>query len=168
MWTSVFIYATSFKSVIHRSSLTVSKLSTLGVSQSGECSSDPSSRAPIRFTHNTITGCMFRWVYTISFSSFNWPFLPKVVILSSVSFRSMCYLVLHLLTVWSCVPTFMGSCRDLLLLTWSPWTQALNQTGRESSPRSVLSACRYSCIRNFLCLWKNFECYILDYLKSWT
>ncbi|TKS89851.1 Tectonic-3 Precursor [Collichthys lucidus] len=29
------------------------------VKPSGECSSDPSSRAPILFTHNTVTGCTF-------------------------------------------------------------------------------------------------------------
>lgn len=62
---------------------------------------------------------------------------------------SMCCLVLHLVTVHSCVPTFTGSCRDLLLLMWSPWTRAPNRTGRESSRRSVLSACRYSWIKVF-------------------
>ncbi|KAK9530432.1 hypothetical protein VZT92_011932 [Zoarces viviparus] len=34
-------------------------LNTLGVSQSGECSSDPRRRAPILFAHNTVTGCTF-------------------------------------------------------------------------------------------------------------
>ncbi|XP_031698739.1 tectonic-3 [Anarrhichthys ocellatus] len=34
-------------------------LNTLGVSQSGECSSDPRRRAPILFAHNTITGCTY-------------------------------------------------------------------------------------------------------------
>ncbi|XP_040885283.1 tectonic-3-like isoform X2 [Toxotes jaculatrix] len=38
----------------------VTPLTMLKVSQSGECSSDPSERAPILFTHNTITGCTFR------------------------------------------------------------------------------------------------------------
>lgn len=37
----------------------VKLLSTLGVSQGGDCSSDPSRRASILFTHNTITGCTF-------------------------------------------------------------------------------------------------------------
>ncbi|XP_035520625.1 tectonic-3-like [Morone saxatilis] len=45
--------------VIGRFDGEVQPLSTLGVSQSGECSSDPSRRAPILFTHNTITGCTF-------------------------------------------------------------------------------------------------------------
>ncbi|XP_062299235.1 tectonic-3-like [Scomber scombrus] len=38
---------------------TMKPLTTLGVSQGGECSSDPSARAPILFTHNTVTGCTF-------------------------------------------------------------------------------------------------------------
>ncbi|KAM6964334.1 tectonic-3-like [Tautogolabrus adspersus] len=37
----------------------VKPLTTMGVSQGGECSSDPDRRAPILFTHNTITGCTF-------------------------------------------------------------------------------------------------------------
>ncbi|XP_038132734.1 tectonic-3-like isoform X1 [Cyprinodon tularosa] len=32
-------------------------LTSLGVSEGGECSSDPSTRLPVLFTHNTITGC---------------------------------------------------------------------------------------------------------------
>ncbi|XP_022598528.1 tectonic-3 [Seriola dumerili] len=38
----------------------VATLTTLKVSQSGECSSDPDRRTPILFPHNTITGCTFR------------------------------------------------------------------------------------------------------------
>ncbi|KAG7227851.1 hypothetical protein INR49_013645 [Caranx melampygus] len=38
----------------------VATLTTMRVSKSGVCSSDSSSQAPILFTHNTITGCMFR------------------------------------------------------------------------------------------------------------
>ncbi|KAK2820348.1 hypothetical protein Q5P01_023307 [Channa striata] len=34
-------------------------LTTLGVSQIGQCSSDPGRRAPVLFTHNSITGCTF-------------------------------------------------------------------------------------------------------------
>ncbi|XP_028990659.1 tectonic-3-like [Betta splendens] len=34
-------------------------LTTLGVSQGGQCSTDPSRRAPILFAHNTFTGCTF-------------------------------------------------------------------------------------------------------------
>ncbi|XP_044035374.1 tectonic-3-like [Siniperca chuatsi] len=45
--------------VIGRFDGEVKPLTTLGVSQSGECSSDPSRRASILFTHNTITGCTF-------------------------------------------------------------------------------------------------------------
>ncbi|XP_033466734.1 tectonic-3-like isoform X2 [Epinephelus lanceolatus] len=45
--------------VIGRFDGEVQPLSTLGVSQSGECSSDPSRRAAVLFTHNTITGCTF-------------------------------------------------------------------------------------------------------------
>lgn len=37
----------------------MSQLTTLGVSQGGECSSDPSTRAAILFTHNTVSGCTF-------------------------------------------------------------------------------------------------------------
>nr|XP_046232277.1 tectonic-3-like isoform X2 [Scatophagus argus] len=44
--------------VIGRFDGEVMPLTTLGVSQSGECSSQL-SRASIHFTHNTITGCMF-------------------------------------------------------------------------------------------------------------
>uniref|UniRef100_A0A671YLT5 Tectonic-1-3 domain-containing protein n=1 Tax=Sparus aurata TaxID=8175 RepID=A0A671YLT5_SPAAU len=46
--------------VIGRFAGEVKPLRTMGVSQSGECSSDTSRRAPILFTHNTITGCTFR------------------------------------------------------------------------------------------------------------
>ncbi|KAM7381682.1 hypothetical protein PAMA_012498 [Pampus argenteus] len=46
--------------VIGRFVEAVKALTTLGVSQSGECSSDPSTRAAILFTHNTVTGCTFR------------------------------------------------------------------------------------------------------------
>ncbi|KAM9336644.1 tectonic-3-like [Symphorus nematophorus] len=45
--------------VIGRFNADVKPLTTLGVSQSGECSSDPRRRAPILFSHNTITGCTF-------------------------------------------------------------------------------------------------------------
>nr|XP_020494866.1 tectonic-3 [Labrus bergylta] len=38
----------------------VKPLTTMGVSQGGECSSDLNRQAPILFTHNTITGCTFR------------------------------------------------------------------------------------------------------------
>ncbi|XP_030019267.1 tectonic-3 [Sphaeramia orbicularis] len=38
---------------------TVKPLTTLGMSQGGVCSSDPSRRTPILFTHNTISGCTF-------------------------------------------------------------------------------------------------------------
>uniref|UniRef100_H3BXY0 Uncharacterized protein n=1 Tax=Tetraodon nigroviridis TaxID=99883 RepID=H3BXY0_TETNG len=38
----------------------MSPLTTLGLSQSGECSSDPSRRSPILFTFNTFTGCTVR------------------------------------------------------------------------------------------------------------
>nr|XP_040032111.1 tectonic-3-like [Gasterosteus aculeatus aculeatus] len=34
-------------------------LSTLGVSRSGECSSEPSGRAPVLFAHNALDGCTF-------------------------------------------------------------------------------------------------------------
>ncbi|KAM8729188.1 tectonic-3-like [Acanthopagrus schlegelii] len=46
--------------VIGRFAGEVKPLRTMGVSPSGECSSDTSRRAPILFTHNTITGCTFR------------------------------------------------------------------------------------------------------------
>ncbi|XP_026171773.1 tectonic-3-like isoform X2 [Mastacembelus armatus] len=45
--------------VIGRFIREMTPLTTVGVSPSGECSSDPSRRAPILFTHNTITGCAF-------------------------------------------------------------------------------------------------------------
>ncbi|XP_070783173.1 tectonic-3-like [Enoplosus armatus] len=45
--------------VIGRFDGEVKPLTTLELSQSGECPSDPSRRAPILFTHNTITGCTF-------------------------------------------------------------------------------------------------------------
>ncbi|XP_028287800.1 tectonic-3-like isoform X2 [Parambassis ranga] len=45
--------------VIGRFEGEMSPLTTLGVSQGGECSFDPSRRAPILFTHNTLTGCTF-------------------------------------------------------------------------------------------------------------
>ncbi|XP_026206642.1 tectonic-3 [Anabas testudineus] len=45
--------------VIGRFNGELTTLTTLGVSPSGHCSSDPSTRAPIHFTHNTITGCTF-------------------------------------------------------------------------------------------------------------
>ncbi|XP_042363962.1 tectonic-3-like [Plectropomus leopardus] len=45
--------------VISRFNEEVKPLTVLGVSQSGECSSDPSRRAPILFTHNIVTGCTF-------------------------------------------------------------------------------------------------------------
>lgn len=54
----------------------------------------------------------------------------------------------HLVTAQSCDPRFMGSCRDSLRLMWLPWTGAPKRTGRESSRRSVLSACRCNFIRN--------------------
>ncbi|XP_018542791.1 tectonic-3 isoform X2 [Lates calcarifer] len=46
--------------VIGRFNGEVTAVTTQSVSPSGECSSDPSRRAPILFTHNTITGCTFR------------------------------------------------------------------------------------------------------------
>ncbi|XP_034563762.1 tectonic-3-like [Notolabrus celidotus] len=45
--------------VIGRFDEDLKPLTTLGLSQGGECSSDPNRRAPILFTHNTITGCTF-------------------------------------------------------------------------------------------------------------
>lgn len=45
--------------VIGRFDGEMNPLTTLGVSQSGECSSESSRRAPILFTHNAITGCTF-------------------------------------------------------------------------------------------------------------
>ncbi|KAM4624486.1 tectonic-3-like [Polymixia lowei] len=45
--------------VIGRFNEDVKPLTVLGVLQGGECSSDPDIRAPILFTHNTITGCTF-------------------------------------------------------------------------------------------------------------
>ncbi|CAJ1080407.1 tectonic-3-like [Xyrichtys novacula] len=45
--------------VVGRFGEEVMPLTTLGVLQSGECSSDPTRRAPLLFTHNTITGCTF-------------------------------------------------------------------------------------------------------------
>ncbi|XP_059180823.1 tectonic-3-like [Centropristis striata] len=45
--------------VIGRFNGEVQPLTTLGVSQSGECSSDPSRRAAVLFTHSTVTGCTF-------------------------------------------------------------------------------------------------------------
>ncbi|XP_074520163.1 tectonic-3-like [Halichoeres trimaculatus] len=38
----------------------VKPLTTLGLPQGGECSADPSTRAPVLFTHNSISGCIFR------------------------------------------------------------------------------------------------------------
>ncbi|KAK2884806.1 tectonic-3-like [Channa argus] len=45
--------------VIVRSNKGPMTLTTLGVSPIGQCSSDPSRRAPVLFTHNIITGCAF-------------------------------------------------------------------------------------------------------------
>ncbi|XP_037611717.1 tectonic-3-like [Sebastes umbrosus] len=45
--------------VIGRFDGEVMPLTALGVSQGGECSSNPRRRAPILFTHNTVTGCTF-------------------------------------------------------------------------------------------------------------
>ncbi|KAM4524589.1 tectonic-3-like isoform 1-T1 [Odontesthes bonariensis] len=45
--------------VIGRFDEEVKPLTSLGLSQGGECSSDPSRRAPILFVHNTIIGCTF-------------------------------------------------------------------------------------------------------------
>uniref|UniRef100_UPI0037E97078 tectonic-3-like n=1 Tax=Semicossyphus pulcher TaxID=241346 RepID=UPI0037E97078 len=45
--------------VIGRFDEEVKPLTTLGVSQGGECSSDPNARSPVLFTHNSITGCTF-------------------------------------------------------------------------------------------------------------
>ncbi|XP_041672449.1 tectonic-3-like [Cheilinus undulatus] len=45
--------------VIGRFNEELKPLTTLGLSQGGECSSDPTRRAPILFTHNSITGCTF-------------------------------------------------------------------------------------------------------------
>ncbi|XP_071395791.1 tectonic-3-like isoform X2 [Centroberyx affinis] len=45
--------------VIGRFDGEVKPLTVLGVLQVGECSSNPKTRAPILFTHNTITGCTF-------------------------------------------------------------------------------------------------------------
>lgn len=45
--------------VIGRFDGEVKPLTTLWASQSGSCSSDPDSRAPVLFTHNSITGCTF-------------------------------------------------------------------------------------------------------------
>ncbi|XP_032358354.1 tectonic-3 isoform X2 [Etheostoma spectabile] len=45
--------------VIGRFDGEVKPLTTLGLSQSGECSSDPSRRAVVLFKHNTVTGCTF-------------------------------------------------------------------------------------------------------------
>ncbi|XP_034717039.1 tectonic-3-like isoform X2 [Etheostoma cragini] len=45
--------------VIGRFDGEVKPLTTLGLSQSGECSLDPSRRAAVLFTHNTVTGCTF-------------------------------------------------------------------------------------------------------------
>lgn len=42
--------------------LTEYKLTIPGLSLGGECSLDQTNRAPILFTHNTITGCTFRYV----------------------------------------------------------------------------------------------------------
>ncbi|XP_041829125.1 tectonic-3-like [Melanotaenia boesemani] len=46
--------------VIGRADGKVQPLTSLGLSQGGECSSELSSRAQIHFAHNTITGCTFR------------------------------------------------------------------------------------------------------------
>lgn len=45
--------------VIGRFDGEVKPLTTMGVSPRGECSSDPSRRGPVLFTHNAITGCTF-------------------------------------------------------------------------------------------------------------
>ncbi|XP_044194045.1 tectonic-3-like [Thunnus albacares] len=45
--------------VMGRFAEAVKPLTTLGVSQGGECSSDPSTRAAILFTRNTVSGCTF-------------------------------------------------------------------------------------------------------------
>ncbi|KAM9816762.1 tectonic-3-like [Neosynchiropus ocellatus] len=46
--------------VIGRFDDAVTPLTTLGVSQGGECSSDSSTRSHVLFQHNTVTGCVFR------------------------------------------------------------------------------------------------------------
>ncbi|KAM4715912.1 tectonic-3-like isoform 2-T2 [Anableps anableps] len=50
---------TGGSAVIGRFNGEVQPLTSLGVSAGGECSSDPSTRSPILFTHNTIAGCTF-------------------------------------------------------------------------------------------------------------
>ncbi|KAK5850808.1 hypothetical protein PBY51_001653 [Eleginops maclovinus] len=45
--------------VIGRFDGEVKPLTTLWASQGGSCSSDPDSRAPVLFTHNSVTGCTF-------------------------------------------------------------------------------------------------------------
>ncbi|KAM6896882.1 tectonic-3-like [Xenentodon cancila] len=46
-------------SVTNQGTLTVTWVTLHGLSQDGECSSDPRRRVPILFTHNTFTGCIF-------------------------------------------------------------------------------------------------------------
>lgn len=45
--------------VIGRFDEEVKPLTTLEVSQNGACSNDPNQRAPVLFTHNTVSGCTF-------------------------------------------------------------------------------------------------------------
>lgn len=46
--------------------LTEHKLTIPGLSPGGQCSTDLTNRAPILFTHNTITGCTFRYLLLLT------------------------------------------------------------------------------------------------------
>lgn len=116
------------------------------------CPSDTSRRENILFTHNTITGCLFRWGQAVLLSS-NVSFMNlKCGVLLQLS---LCYAAPQPRTAQSCAPRFMGSYEDSLPLMWSPWTQAPSRTGRGWSPRSVWSTRRYSCIISLMHLNKQ-------------
>lgn len=134
--------------MLYHGSLTMSQLTTMRISNSGDCSSESSSQAPILFTHNSITGCMFRWTEPTQLwlTFIIWCFLHEVAKLYLNV--TLCCLDPNPGTVHSCSHRFTPSCRDLVFLMKSPWTQALSWTGQESSHRSVLRAQRYSWNRN--------------------
>ncbi|XP_045925256.1 tectonic-3-like [Micropterus dolomieu] len=103
--------------VIGRFNREVTLLTSLGVSQNGECSFDPLRRAPILFTHNTITGCTFS-----SLSS------------DCLELRSQIYGILQGLATPDVIAMNMGSQPD--------WTRVIIQ----ECPVSLQETCRSGCI----------------------
>ncbi|KAJ3607787.1 hypothetical protein NHX12_024838 [Muraenolepis orangiensis] len=106
--------------VIGRFNGSVAPITVMGVSDGGECSSDPRRRSPVLFPRNTITGCSFR------------PSSPGV---SCSELRFQLYQVLQGLV----------SPPDHLAMNWGPepdWTRVLL---RDCPPVDIQESCETGC-----------------------